>query len=103
MRFSSLFVKPSLRSSSGQTANKCPHSTPLPGDTLDRNSHHPHRYSQLTAPANRSAYGVILRHPRSSLDASHQALGRGLVKKQLRPAIRQYLSFISSLLPLSPP
>src|SRR5260370_561488 len=98
MRFSSLFFKRSPRPSAGQTANKCPHSTPLPGDTLDRNSHHPHRYSQLTAPANRSAYGVILRHPRSSLDASHQALGRGLVKKQLRPGIRQYLCFIFVLL-----
>src|SRR5437016_5637598 len=41
---------------------------------------------------------AILRHPRSSLDASHQALRRDAVKEQLRRGIRQHLCLIASLL-----
>src|SRR6266513_733182 len=40
----------------------------------------------------------ILRHPRSSLDASHQALRRDAVKEELRRGIRQYFCLIASLL-----
>src|SRR5260370_15370233 len=68
MRFSSLCVKRSPRSPAGQT------------------------------PANTSIGGFILRHPGSSLEASHQALRRIAMREQLLRGMRQFLCLTVALL-----
>src|SRR2546426_11072349 len=72
MPFPSLFLKRSLRFPAGQTP-----------------------------PNRRGAGGVILRHPRLSLDASHQTLRRVAMKAHWGPGIRQYLILIAASLAVS--